>query len=207
MKRISFAILCAAFLSAGLASAQTSKDLTPDEMVKHGFALTYDFNGETNIYTNKGDCFRQDSGEGPAHNVYIFVKGKGNDRRDDIYHEDEGVWHTEKFRAEQTVNGFFSSFIADNHEIFVNNGYQRTGTATICGKECDVYSGTYTGEGKLAIYGNLGRRKGTKGEIAVWNGFTLRVKYYDDVLWECTNIKVGIPDSAFDKNLDTSWAK
>lgn len=207
MKNRTLIVLCMAILSAGLASAQTSKDLTPNEMVKQGYALTYDFNGDTNIYANKGNYFRQDSGVNAAHNAYIFVKGTGADRRDDIYHEDEGVWSTEKFRAEQTINGFFSSFIADSHEIFVQNGYTKTGTTTICGKVCDVYSGTYTGEGKLAIYGNIGRRKGTKGEIAVWNGFTLRVKYYDDVLYECTNIKVGIPDSAFDKNLDTSWAK
>jgi hypothetical protein len=199
MKKLS--LFFALILVTGVVYAQT-----PDEMVKQGYALTYDFDGDINIYTNKGNYFRQDSGIGAAHNAYIFVKGTGADRRDDLYHEDEGVWYTEKFRAEQTINGFFSSFIADNHEIYEKNGYAKTGTTTICGKVCDVYSGTYTGEGRLAIYGSLGR-KGAKGEIAVWNGFTLRVKYYDDVLWECTNIKVGIPDSAFEKSLDSSWAK
>lgn len=53
----------------------------------------------------------------------------------------------------------------------------------------------------------LGRKNAKAGEFAIWNGFTLQVKYDGDVLYECTNIKVGIPDSAFEKNLDTSWAK
>ena len=177
-------------------------------MVEKGFALTYDFQGEPHIYTNKGKYFRQDSGQGPGHTVYIFVKGLGDDRRDDIYYAGEGVWMTEKYRAEQSINGFYSSFIADSHEIFTQNGYTKTGTTTICGKECDVYSGTYTGEGYLAIYGaKLGRKNALEGEFAIWNGFTLQVKYAGDVLYECTNIKVGIPDSAFEKNIDHSWAE
>ena len=186
-----------------------SKEFTPEQMVEKGFALTYTFkDNDINIYANKGKYFRFDAGTNPAHNAYIFVKGMGDDRRDDIYYEDEGVWGTEKYRAEQTINGFYSSFIADCHEIFEQNGYSKTGTTTICGKVCDVYSGKYTGKGFLAIYGaKLGKKDAREGEFAIWNGFTLQVKYAGDVLYECTNIKVGIPDSAFDKNLDTSWAK
>ena len=222
MKRIVFTLMCLAALSLGSAcgnqSSQSQKDgdkktdskeLTPEQMVEKGFALTYAFkDNDINIYANKGKYFRMDGGTDPAHNVYIFVKGMGDDRRDDIYYEDEGVWETEKYRAEQTINGFYSSFIADSHELFCELGYSKTGTTTICGKECDVYSGTYTGEGMLAIYGaKLGRKNAREGEFAVWNGFTLQVKYDGDVLYECTNIKVGLPDSAFDKSLDVSWAK
>ena len=222
MKRIVFTLMCLAALSIGTAcgnqSSQSrkdgekktdSKELTPEQMVEKGFALTYAFkDNDINIYENKGKYFRMDGGTDPAHNAYIFVKGTGDERRDDIYYEDEGVWTTEKYRAEQTINGFYSSFIADSHELFTELGYSKTGTTTICGKVCDVYSGTYTGEGMLAIYGaKLGRKNAKEGEFAIWNGFTLQVKYDGDVLYECTNIKVGIPDSAFEKNLDTSWAK
>ena len=222
MKRIVFSFMCLAVLSLGSAcgnqSSQSQKDgdkktdskeLTPEQMVEKGYALTYAFkDNDINIYANKGKYFRMDGGTDPAHNVYIFVKGMGDDRRDDIYYEDEGVWETEKYRVEQTINGFYSSFIADSHELFCELGYSKTGTTTICGKECDVYSGTYTGEGMLAIYGaKLGRKNAREGEFAVWNGFTLRVKYAGDVLYECTNIKIGLPDSAFDKSLDVSWAK
>ena len=214
--------MCLAALSIGTAcgnqSSQSrkdvekktdSKELTPEQMVEKGFALTYAFkDNDINIYANKGKYFRMDGGTDPAHNAYIFVKGTGDERRDDIYYEDEGVWTTEKYRAEQTINGFYSSFIADSHELFTELGYSKTGTTTICGKVCDVYSGTYTGEVMLAIYGaKLGRKNAKEGEFAIWNGFTLQVKYDGDVLYECTNIKVGIPDSAFEKNLDTSWAK
>ena len=202
MRGFTLSLLCLAALTLGTAcgnpsSGNGSGDPAPEKMVEQGYALTYDFRGDTYIYANKGKYFRQDSGEGPAHNAYIFVRGMGDERRDDIYHEDEGVWFTEKYRAEQTINGFFSSFIADNHEIYEQNGYVKTGTATICGKVC---------EGMLAIYGDLGR-KNKKGEFAVWNGFTLRVKSGEEVIYECKNIKIGIPDSAFDKSLDTSWAK
>ena len=195
--------------STEAAKQQQMAELTPEQMVEKGFALTYAFkDNDINIYANKGKYFRMDGGTDPAHNVYIFVKGTGDERRDDIYYEDEGVWGTEKYRAEQTINGFYSSFIADCHEIFEQNGYSKTGTTTICGKVCDVYSGKYTGKGFLAIYGaKLGKKDAREGEFAIWNGFTLQVKYAGDVLYECTNIKVGIPDSAFDKNLDTSWAK
>ena len=222
MKRIVFTLMFLAALSMGTAcgnqSSQSQKDgekktdskeLTPEQMVERGFALTYAFkDNDVNIYANKGKFFRMDGGTDPAHNAYIFVKGTGDERRDDIYYEDEGVWTTEKYRAEQTINGFYSSFIADSHELFCELGYSKTGTTTICGKECDVYTGTYTGEGMLAIYGaKLGRKNAQEGEFAVWNGFTLQVKYAGDVLYECTNIKVGLPDSAFDKSLDVSWAK
>lgn len=222
MRRIVFTLMCLAALSLGSAcgnqSSQSrkdgdkksdSKELTPEQMVEKGYALTYVFkDNDVNIYANKGKYFRMDHGTDPAHNVYIFVRGTGDERRDDIYYEDEGVWTTEKYRAEQTINGFYSSFIADSHDLFSELGYSKTGTTTICGKECDVYSGTYTGEGMLAIYGaKLGRKNAREGEFAVWNGFTLQVKYAGDVLYECTNIKVGLPDSAFDKSLDISWAK
>lgn len=222
MRRIVFTLMCLAALSLGSAcgnqSSQSrkdgdkksdSKELTPEQMVEKGYALTYVFkDNDVNIYANKGKYFRMDGGTDPAHNVYIFVRGTGDERRDDIYYEDEGVWTTEKYRAEQTINGFYSSFIADSHDLFSELGYSKTGTTTICGKECDVYSGTYTGEGMLAIYGaKLGRKNAREGEFAVWNGFTLQVKYAGDVLYECTNIKVGLPDSAFDKSLDISWAK
>ena len=54
---------------------------------------------------------------------------------------------------------------------------------------------------------NSAGKNAKAGEFAIWNGFTLQVKYDGDVLYECTNIKIGLPDSAFEKNLDTSWAK
>ena len=69
-----------------------SKELTPEQMVKEGYALTYVFKDNTiNIYANKGKYFRMDGGTDPAHNAYIFVKGMGDERRDDIYYEDEGT--------------------------------------------------------------------------------------------------------------------
>ncbi len=56
-----------------------SKELTPEQMVKEGYALTYVFKDNTiNIYANKGKYFRMDGGTDPAHNAYIFVKGMGD---------------------------------------------------------------------------------------------------------------------------------
>ena len=212
MKKAVLALLCFVTLSAGAAygnnpklKTDEQKDDSAKEMVEKGFAIKMNIEGETYIYTQKGNSKRMDNINGSGHNVYIYVPGAGNQRRDDMYFEDEG-WVTERFRSEQTINSFFGNYIADNSELLCQNGYSKSGTATVCGKVCDVYSGAYNGNAPLAIYGRLGK-KNAKGEFAVWNGFTLQTKYYDEVMTECESIKIGIPDSAFDKSLDTSWAE
>lgn len=213
MKKSVLALLCIVTFSAGTACGNTPQSKkaddqmadSPKEMVEKGFAFKMTIEGETYIYTQKGNSLRMDRINGSGHTVYIYVPGSGNERRDDMYFGDEG-WVSERFRSEQTINSFFGNYIADNSELLCKNGYSKTGTVTVCGKVCDFYSGAYNGNTPLAIYGRLGK-KNAKGEFAVWNGFTLQIKYYDEVMTECESIKVGIPDRAFDKSLDVSWAE
>ena len=80
---------------------------------------------------------------------------------------------------------------------------------SILGKNCDVWTGAYSKEGKAfgaVAYGELAY-EGNTGEFCVWNGLCLRSTVNGKVQTEATAIAVNIPDAAFTQTADISWIK
>ena len=180
--------------------------ITLEEMRQKGYSLKFRMEkGDIAIYTRKGSNVRLDHIY-PSGSHYVSFSARPNGERAEYSYDSDDGWQEDLYRAEQNINNFYAEGIADHSAKFCEHGYAKSGTANICGKPCDVYSGTYH-EGKVrwAMYGQLAR-DGVQGEFAIWNGLTLRTKYADKVQSECLAIKIGdIPDEAFTQTLDVTW--
>ena len=229
MKKLLLSILCLATV-AGLSAcfgplnnedenSDVSSDITMDEMSEKGYAikLSYtDLEGSDNgiiVYTRKGKKYRWDAVQKDVVYAYWYDRATEAGYR---YYEwkgenpEPGEWEDyEYYRCQQTVNNLFSEWVNDGSGLLKNYGFSKTGTTTILGLPCDVWSGTYSAEGKTfgaSVYGEM-VREGVKGEFCVWNGLTLRTTVDGKVQTECTAIAVGIDDKAFSKTVDISWIK
>ena len=176
-----------------------------EKMKESGFAAKYSVDGGTCIYTRKGSDKRLDIfGSNGEQSVYIetYIKGEGYTG----YGYDDGSWNIGDISARQTVNNYYSSDIQDLTRYFTAKGYSKTVTTQICGKECDVYSGQLTENLNIAVYDGF-YNKDKQGEIAVWNGITMRTKLDGKTTSEVVALSFDIPDTAFGKTTEVTWIK
>lgn len=189
-----------------------SSTITLDEMNTQGYAIKfaytaqYESNNATLIYSRKGKMYRWDSiGKNSA---YSYWYNRATETASEYY---DGSWEeAQYYSCQQTVNNLFNEWINDCSGLLQNYGFSKTGTTTILGFPCDVWTGTYTKEGKTfgaVAYGLMTESEGNTGEFCVWNGLTLRTKVNGKLQTECTAIVVGIPDDAFTNTNDITWIK
>ena len=191
--------------AANKKAADGKAETKTEEMKESGFAVKYTVNGSTCIYTRKGSNKRLDLfGSTGEQSVYIetYIKGDGYTG----YGYDDGSWNIGDISARQTVNNYYSSGIQDLTKYFTTKGYSKTGTTKICGKECDVYSGQLSEKLNIAVYDGF-HNKDKQGEIAVWNGITMRTKLDGKITSEVVALSFDIPDEAFGKTTDITWIK
>ena len=226
MKKIVLALMCiagAAFLSScgGVSGGNSENgdvpnDVTLDEMNESGYAIKYTYTsagGSDNgyfVYTRKGKKYRWDAVTGSTTYAYYY------DRETQTGHEyykgsdEEGEWEeADYYRTQQSVNNLYSEWVIDCSKLLSGYGFSKTGTTKVLGKDCDVWSGSYSKEGKsfgAVAYGEM-TREGNSGEFCVWNGLCLRSTVNGKVQTEATAIAVNIPDTAFTETNDLSWIK
>lgn len=213
MKKVFLALMCMASVAMFTAciGGNTKKQATDgktetkiEKIRESGFAVKYTTNYGTYIYTCKGSDKRLDKFDSDREqSVYIetFIKGEGYTG----YGYDDGAWDIGDISARQTVNNYYASGIQDLTKYFVAKGYSKTGTIKICGKECDVYSGQLTENLNIAAYNGFCKDK--QGEIAVWNGITMRTKLDDKIISEVVALSFDIPNEAFGKTTEVTWIK
>lgn len=173
-----------------------------EDMKTSGFAVKYQTGYGTYIYTRKGTDKRLDYFDSDGkHDIYIetYIRGEGYTG----YGYTNGSWSMGDIQARQIVNNIYASGIQDLSKYYVAKGYSKTGTIKICDKECDVYSGQLTENLNIAAYD--GFYQGKQGEIAVWNGITMRTKLEGTITTEVVALSFDIPEEAFEKNTDITW--
>ena len=202
---------------------QGGSDISPtiskSEMNEKGYAikLAYtDLVGNNDgfiVYTRKGKKYRWDTVK--KDNVYAYWYDSDTEEGYRYYewkgeYSEPGEWEDyEYYRCQQTVTNLFAEWVNDGSSLLKNYGFSKTGETTILGLPCDVWSGTYSAEGKsfgASVYGEM-VKEGAKGEFCVWNGLTLRTTVNDKVQTECTAIVVGLDDSPFEKTEEITWIK
>lgn len=193
---------------------QVSSDVTRDEMNTQGWAIKLDYFGQyesknaTLVYSRKDKKYRWDS-VGRTIYSYWYDRGTESARQYYGYVDDPGEWEDAMYyQCQQSVNNLFNEWINDCSSLLQNYGFSKTGTTTILGLPCDVWTGTYTKEGKAfgaVAYGIMTESEGNTGEFCVWNGITLRTTVNGKVQTQATNIVIGIPDEAFTDTLDINW--
>lgn len=198
------AATCIAATACGKSKANSADNLTKEEMQKRGYAMKFDKGGKTYIFTEKGHLTRLDIiYEDGLHRIYLVQKNEEG------YYSltyDGEQWVEKEWEAQQRNGNFRAQQMSDQSKLFLSRGYAQTGTATVCGKPCTVYAGTYdAGEGRaVSGYDEL-TYKGVQGEFAIWNGFCLRYAKGAEVLFECKAIKVDIADEALSQTIDVTW--
>ena len=193
--------------SAGSDKSFQKITLSKEEMREKGYALTYEVQedgGEvrTVILSRKGRNQRVDIIGDEVHRVYLSVR----EADDDHYYQLGNEGWEESYIAGQNLTNSSAGFSDQSWILGEKAGFAKKGTEEICGQTCDVWGGTYTGK---VTYGSLA--PGASGEYAVWNGFMLRAQYDKPdggiaTKFECTNLKIDIPDQAFEQDEDVSWA-
>ncbi len=188
--------------------------VSKDEMNTQGWAIKLDYFGQyesnnaTLVYSRKAKKYRWDS-IGRTIYCYWYDRGPETARQYYGYVDEPGEWEDAMYyQCQQTVNNLFNEWINDCSGLLQNYGFAKTGTTTILGLPCDVWSGTYTKEGKsfgAVAYGIMTESEGNTGEFCVWNGITLRTTVNGKLQTEVTNIVIGIPDEAFTDTLDITW--
>lgn len=215
MRKIFLALMCIASVAMftaciggnankKTADGKTETEAKAEDIKESGFAVKYKTGYGTYIYTRKGSDKRLDNLDSDGRqSVYIetYIKGEGYTG----YGYNDGAWNVGDISARQTVNNYYASGIQDLTKYFVAKGYSKTGTTKICGKECDVYSGQLTENLNIAAYDGFYKDK--QGEIAVWNGITMRTKLDGKIISEVVALSFDIPNEAFGKTTEVTWIK
>lgn len=193
--------------SEGTAEAKKEAAATLDDLKESGFAIKLKYDGDAfAVYTRKGDNKRLDmiySDGSRRVGIEARVPGEGYTG----YRYDGETWADESLYGRQEVNNFYAEYLQDLTKHFVNKGYAKRGSETICGKSCEVYSGKLTEKLKVAAYGDLRAETDEEGEIVVWNGITMRTKQGGKVITEVVALSFDIPDEAFTKSENITWIK
>ena len=177
-----------------------------DDIKESGFAIKLQYDDAIAIYTRKGSNKRLDMVyDDGSHSIGIEARIPGEGYTGYAY--DGETWTDESLAGRQEVNNFYAEYLQDLTRHFVNKGYAKTGSETICGKSCDVYSGKLTEKLKVAAYGSLRAKTEEEGEIVVWNGITMRTKLSGKVMTEVIALSFNIPDEAFTKTAEITWVK
>ena len=195
----------------GEEEGEVSAGITTDEMNEKGYAIKlsytsvegYSSDNGSLVYTRKGKKYRWDTVTQSS--VYAYYYDRATESGYQYY--DEEWTEYDYYRCQQTVNNLFSEWVNDCSSLLKNYGFEKTGTTKILDLPCDVWTGTYSKEGKAfgaVAYGAM-TKEGAKGEFCVWNGLTLRTKVDGKVQTECAAIVVGIDDKAFSQTVDISW--
>lgn len=203
---------CAGLLN-GPDNGEVPDGITIEEMNEKGYAIKlsytsaegYSSDNGSLVYTRKGKKYRWDTVS--QRSVYAYYYDRASESGYQYYDEEWAEY--DYYRCQQTVNNLFSEWVNDCSSLLKNYGFEKTGATEILGLTCDVWTGTYSKEGKAfgaVAYGAMAK-EGAKGEFCVWNGLTLRTKVDDKVQTECTAIVVGIDDDAFSQTVDISWIK
>ena len=194
-----------------------SPTISSSEMNEEGYAIKFAYteldggNDGFFVYTRKGGKYRWDAVL--KDNVYAYWYDRGAEAGYRYYewkgeNPEPGEWEDyEYYRCQQTVNNLFAEWVNDGSNLLKNYGFSKTGETTILGLPCDVWSGTYSAEGKAfgaSVYGEM-VREGARGEFCVWNGLTLRTTVGDNVQTECTAIVVGLDDKPFENTGNITW--
>ena len=225
MKKLFIAFLCIAgsallyscdSLGGNSEGGDVPDNITLDEMNEKGYAIKYSYTSDSGsdngyyVYTRKGKKYRWDAVTKST--TYAYYYDRGTETGHEYYKgsDEEGEWEDGNYYSvQQTVNNLFSEWVTDCSKLLSGYGFSKTGSTKILGKTCDVWSGTYSKEGKsfgAVAYGEM-TREGNTGEFCVWNGLCLRTKVNDRVQTEATAIVVDVPDSAFTETNDISWIK
>ena len=193
---------------------KVSPDVTRDEMDSQGWAIKlnyigpYESKNATLVYTRKNKKYRWDSVGKTIYSAW-YDRATETARQYYGYDDEPGEWEDAMYyQCQQEVNNHYLEVINDCSSLLKNYGFSKTGTTTILGLPCDVWSGTYTRNGKAfgaAAYGMMTENEGNTGEFCVWNGITLRTTVNGKLQTEVTNIVIGIPDEAFTDTLDITW--
>lgn len=222
MKKVFLAMMCMASLvimtacggggakkesSEGAAEVKKEAKANLDDLKESGFAIKLKYDGNViAVYTRKGNNKRLDMiYDDGSRKVGIEARIPGEGYTG--YDYDGETWTDESLSGRQEVNNFYAEFLQDLTRHFVKNGYAKTGSETICGKSCDVYSGKLTEKLKVAAYGDLRAETDEEGEIVVWNGITMRTKIGGKVKTEVVALSFDIPDEAFTKTENITWIK
>lgn len=226
MKKLIVALLCIAgfsfipscdFIGGGNSGGEdVPDDITLDEMNEKGYAIKITYTSESGyddgyfVYTRKGKKYRWDAVTKGS--TYAYYYDRGTETGHEYYKgsQEDGEWEDANYYStQQTVNNLFAEWVTDCSNLLSGYGFSKTGSTKILGKTCDVWSGTYSKEGKAfgaVAYGEM-TREGNTGEFCVWNGLCLRTKVNDKVQTEATALVVNVPDSAFTETNDISWIK
>jgi len=193
--------------SEGTAEVKKEAKATLDDLKESGFAIKLKYDGDViAVYTRKGSNKRLDMiYDDGSRKVGIEARIPGEGYTG--YDFDGETWTDESYSGRQEVNNFYAEFLQDLTRHFANKGYAKTGSETICGKSCDVYSGKLTEKLKVAAYGDLRAETDEEGEIVVWNGITMRTKIGGKVKTEVVALSFDIPDEAFTKTENITWIK
>lgn len=185
---------------------ETKSGASLEEMKEAGYALKYKTGDGTDvIYTRKGSNSRLDlisSDDSHWIGIEAYIKGDGYTG----YEYEYGEWRDDSYTGRQMANNYYYSSIQDLTKYFINNGYAKSGTVSICGKTCDVYAGQLTERLKVAVYDDFDSTQ-AQGEIAVWNGLTMRLTLNGKVRAELVAISNNVPDKAFTKTTEITWIK
>lgn len=188
-------------------------DISASEMSEKGYAIKliftstegYESDNGYFVYTRKGKKYRWDAVSKDG--VYAYYYDRASESGYQYYDEEWAEYNY--YQCQQTVNNLFAEWVNDCSNLLKNYGFSKTGTTKILGLPCDVWTGTYSKEGKA--FGAVGYgamvKEGAKGEFCVWNGLTLRTVVNDKLQTECAAIVVGIDDNAFSQTVNISWIK
>ena len=95
-----------------------------------------------------------------------------------------GMWMTIPWNSGNASEDYFNK---TSEEGIAEQGYVKTGTMTVAGKLCDVYSGT-----------NLVTDVDTK--FAIWNGVTMWIEADGKVVYEALAVTLDVPDNFFEQS-------
>lgn len=225
MKKIVLALVCIAgaafFSSCGFGGGNSEEgdvpsDVTIDEMNESGYAIKIAYtsvSGSDNgyfVYTRKGKMYRWDTVIGDR--AYAYYYDRGTETGHEYYKGtgEEGEWEEANYyTTQQSLNNLYAEWVSDCSSLLSKYGFAKTGSTKILGKNCDVWTGTYSKEGKAfgaVAYGEM-TQEGNSGEFCVWNGLCLRSKVNGKLQTEATAIVVNVPDEAFTETNEISWIK
>ena len=175
--------------------------------------------------------FKYTNGKGSEGLYYIYTRAEGRSRSDrfeegeelnenDVmekysYHDvmllpkkgetpvkyEDKRW-TESYAAMQELSIMWLALVNDRSEFYVQkDGFKEAGTAVVCGKTCNKYTGTIKTMGGYDLF----TLNGSSAEIYTWNGYTMKLVMNGKVVYEVVGYTELVPESAFTRTLDVNW--
>jgi hypothetical protein len=103
-----------------------------------------------------------------------------------------GMWMNIPWNSGSASEDYFDKM---SEKGIAEQGYKKTGTMTVIGKLCDVYSG-------------INSETNVETKFAIWNGITLWIEADGKVIYEALAVTLDVPDNFFEQStMEHPWIK